>query len=642
MPIFQRINSSFDKCAVPNVVQLEISMMKTTYRAMPRSRPLTSSVQKKKILERVTELIQYLSRRYGVLRLLANFTAISIFAFLLTPFFFAAKVSRYLRSRLVEFYGRRSVLITFDVPGLQHADENVLSVHLLDSSVDVDHFAAHIQKWIAEQPMLKLRRRSVLRGWMHLWSNPEGTFQTGNHLVELVPTWKHRLVTEDTVDDYVSHISRLPLGGAIPPWKLFVIQLQGGAGGAGCDAARTCLVVKCHRRLSDALDAFIRREETLGRKNDAYSMILYDAALRLDDANDAAAAASVAAAGAPPPTAAGRTKLQSLQLFLVKFKVQLETWCWMMLCVINGPRIVLECLWKVCVMAKAGAIDASLNGSDGWRRLTLTWTPSLPRHFFDQICKASGATSHQVLLSAFSQAMTDHFKQSGSLPEVLRVHVPLKTPAMSRTLPDVCDGSAMKCDLGLPCRTEDSRHVLETIQERMTKVLNRRRQRMRMYVTERWMRICSVYTPWILLPFWRWLVDGSCASVVMETNDFAWHPLIQSSFKWNTSSPKTQLAVSLSRSGTTVRVGLISSVLPASQLNPIAQNIERYIYQVAASYGVQQRKLSPYSTPHSTPPPTPSGPSPPPSPEVRRRRRRRRCSSSSSSSDTSGHQSAAD
>ena len=48
--------------------------------------------------------------------------------------------------------------------------------------------------------MLKLRRRSVLRGWMHLWSNPEGTFQTGNHLVELVPTWKHRLVTEDTVD----------------------------------------------------------------------------------------------------------------------------------------------------------------------------------------------------------------------------------------------------------------------------------------------------------------------------------------------------------------------------------------------------------------------------------------------------------
>ena len=216
------------------------------YRAMPRSRPLTSSVQKKKILERVTELIQYLSRRYGVLRLLANFTAISIFAFLLTPFFFAAKgetnsavevgqgcwnffvVSRYLRSRLVEFYGRRSVLITFDVPGLQHADENVLSVHLLDSSVDVDHFAAHIQvvgfvaaviswrplmfpfilflypfppqKWIAEQPMLKLRRRSVLRGWMHLWSNPEGTFQTGNHLVELVPTWKHRLVTEDTVD----------------------------------------------------------------------------------------------------------------------------------------------------------------------------------------------------------------------------------------------------------------------------------------------------------------------------------------------------------------------------------------------------------------------------------------------------------
>ena len=45
----------------------------------------------------------------------------------------------------MEFYGRRSVLITFDVPGLQHADENVLSVHLLDSSVDVDHFAAHIQ-----------------------------------------------------------------------------------------------------------------------------------------------------------------------------------------------------------------------------------------------------------------------------------------------------------------------------------------------------------------------------------------------------------------------------------------------------------------------------------------------------------------
>ena len=45
----------------------------------------------------------------------------------------------------MEFYGRKSVLITFDVPGLQHVDENVLSVHLLDSSVDVDHLAAQIE-----------------------------------------------------------------------------------------------------------------------------------------------------------------------------------------------------------------------------------------------------------------------------------------------------------------------------------------------------------------------------------------------------------------------------------------------------------------------------------------------------------------
>ena len=123
---------------------------------------------------------------------------------------------------------------------------------------------------------------------------------------------------------------------------------------------------------------------------------------------------------------------------------------------------------------------------------------------------------------------------------MIRVHVPLNTATTSRTLPDLCDGSTMKCDLSLPCRTEDSRHVLETIQERMMKVLNRRRQRMRMYVTERWMRICSRYTPWVLLPFWRWLVDGSCASVVMETNESPWHPLIQSTFKWNTSSPKTR------------------------------------------------------------------------------------------------------
>ena len=77
----------------------------------------------------------------------------------------------------------------------------------------------------------------------------------------------------------MSHVSRLPLGNAAPPWKLFVIHLQGGA----TDAARTCLVIKCHRRLSDALDAFVRRQDTLGRHNDAYSKILYDAALRLDD-----------------------------------------------------------------------------------------------------------------------------------------------------------------------------------------------------------------------------------------------------------------------------------------------------------------------------------------------------------------------
>jgi len=552
--------------------------------------------------------------------LVVNFTAISIFAFLLTPFFFAAKVSRYLRKRLVEFYGRKSVLITFDVPGLQHVDENVLSVHLLDSSVDVDHLAAQIEKWIVEEPMLKLRRQSVLRGWMHLWSNPEASFQCGNHLVELVPTWKHRLVTQDSVDDYVSHVSRLPLGNAAPPWKLFVIHLQGGATDADCGdaaaaAARTCLVIKCHRRLSDALDAFVRRQDTLGRHNDAYSKILYDAALRLDDdVTDAV----------DHPCVLPKITFKTL---LSKCKMQLETWCWMMLCVINGPRIVLECLWRVYMMARTDAIDASLNGSDGWRRLALTWTPSLPRHFFDQICKSSGATSHQVLLCAFSQAMTDHFKQSGILPEVLRVHVPLKTAtaaasAASRTLPDLCDGSSMKCDLGLPCRAEESHRVLDTIQQRMTKVLNRRRQRMRMDVTERWMRICSRYTPWVLLPFWRWLVDGSCASVVMETNDFAWHPLIQSSFKWNTCSPKTQLAVSLSRSETTVRVGLISSVLSAAQLNFISQNMERYIYQLAASYGVQQRKLSPHSTPHSTPPPTPTGHSPPPSPALRRHLRR--------------------
>jgi len=315
----------------------------------------------------------------------------------------------------------------------------------------------------------------------------------------------------------------------------------------------------------------------------------------------------------------------------------LQTACWTALCIINGPRIVLECIWKVGKMAKAGAIDASLNGADGWRRLALTWTPSLPRHFFDQICTATGATSHEVLLSAFCQAMSDHFKQSGSPPEVLKVHVPLpsgheeagggqlrRTTALPTlpTLPDGANASTMKCDLGLPCGAEDSRHVLETIQLRMKRVSSQRRMRMRNDVTARWMHICSQYTPWILLPLWRWLVDGSCASVVMETAHSApsYHPFIQSSFKWDTSSPKTQLAVSLSTSGTMVRVGLISSVLPPTQLNLIAQNVERYLYQLAASYGVQQRKLSPHSTPHSTPPPTPTRHTPPPTPNLHSRR----------------------
>ena len=53
--------------------------------------------------------------------------------------------SRYLRNQLVEFYSRRSVLITFDVPGLRYSDESVLSVHLIDSNVDVDHLSGRIQ-----------------------------------------------------------------------------------------------------------------------------------------------------------------------------------------------------------------------------------------------------------------------------------------------------------------------------------------------------------------------------------------------------------------------------------------------------------------------------------------------------------------
>lgn len=110
----------------------------------------------------------------------------------------------------------------------------------------------------------------------------------------------------------MSHISRLPLSSAAAPWKLFVIHLQGGAGvDAGRHAARTCLVVKCHRQLNDALDAFIRREETLGRTDDAYSMILLDAALRFDDVTD----------DVDPAPVPVHNKFQSLQFLLFRCKV---------------------------------------------------------------------------------------------------------------------------------------------------------------------------------------------------------------------------------------------------------------------------------------------------------------------------------
>ena len=81
-------------------------------------------------------------------------------------------------------------------------------------------------------------------------------------------------------------------------------------------------------------------------------------------------------------------------------------------CGFNGPRILLEGVWKGWMAAGCRLTEAPAS-DDGRTQLTLTWTPTLPLRVIERICAAADVSCRQVVLAALCQSLMDHFKQLG-------------------------------------------------------------------------------------------------------------------------------------------------------------------------------------------------------------------------------------
>ncbi|XP_046449243.1 uncharacterized protein LOC124197750 [Daphnia pulex] len=444
------------------------------------------------------------------------------------------------------YYRRPGILcVTFDDDfnrnrtTTAHSSCWAFSVYLVDSGgASPAQLRQSIADGAEDRPALKLVRKAEAFGWIHLWKHPEAgerTLDRMSSVQELPPVWKHQLVTEDTVHEYISEVYRRPEGadGEQPPWRVYLIPLalshdpdkvSWPASGSNC-----CLLVRCHRLLSLPLDSLIR--EALNKPS-----------IERDNCTPSSMAVQQ----------------------------------------------------RVVVVAKSfdSLQRAAIATGNGWGA-HVSWTRPIPSiGFIDRICDLTGATSGQVVLTAFCQSVNQCCRQSATAAAavgVLHVELTSSSSSLAGSFPNADDYTLPLGSAAL----DDGQVVLETL----------RRQRK------------NRKNPYRILPkdtLFRGLADSPSAILSVKMEMLASSSSLPGSFlHWSSSpTPLIPIRLCLWADDSSIRLGLIQH---HQLLFPVrADDIERRIHQLAAGLGVQNRRpLSRHSSPSSspqqrlTPPPTP-------------------------------------
>ncbi|KZS12469.1 Uncharacterized protein APZ42_022571 [Daphnia magna] len=209
---------------------------------------------------------------FGTVRLwLTNLVLVAYFT--LVPYFLITAVLKWtVRWILTYYYSSREGIrcVTFDDDANRnykgHLSSWAFSVYLVDSGgASPAQLLQSIIDCTKDQPALKLVRKAEAFGWIHLWKLPQPSESPLRMTVqELPPVWKHQLVTEDSVHEYVSEIYQRPDGietdSQRPPWRVYLIPLAlaNDPDTVFSSSSNCCLLVRCHRLLCNPLDSLIR------------------------------------------------------------------------------------------------------------------------------------------------------------------------------------------------------------------------------------------------------------------------------------------------------------------------------------------------------------------------------------------------
>lgn len=562
-------------------------------------------------MDGVTRLIQRLSQRFGLMRLLANVGAIVVLVLLAATGVLLSKVGRFLDGLLKRVMGFERPLVTLGRPWRRLEDDNVISVYLMNGPVDVSQLRANIQEWTEDsRRRAKWRRTSVMAGWFDVWRPPPtrsgaATFHIANHLIELAPMWRHRLVTEETADAYVAQVCRQPLAADQAPWQVLVLPLHEDP-----DGRTTCLVSKAHRRLSNELHVLLGRWTASCRPVETPSVAkefpleswnlapwnpagvepVPDEPVPGEPWNQVSAVKpveeqSIETAG---PWWKMRVEPDLSQLFgggggvarrwaasCAVWWRRMRRWLKLLAPYADGPRLLLRRRLRFYRQRRRVAAAAAAPSAS---RLGLAWSRAVPRSFVDSVAEAADATVEQVVLAALAQAMADHCKQTGSAPESLAV--------------DWTSGTRFEGVVTLPCCVQDGRLILQRLRDQDAQV-----RRHPSPVA----RLVDAMRRWPSLDVARRLVAAAPPSpVALATLRPPAHSGARALFRWPEPEHWTQLSLCLSLGVEDVRLGAACGALTPAQLSLIVNQIERHLNQLAAAYGVQRRRLSLYTPPQWT------------------------------------------
>ena len=234
------------------------------------------------------------------------------------------------------------------------------------------------------------------------------------------------------LQEYVSQVCTQPLTKECP-WKLFLLPLLEDGAGA---RSRTCLVSQCRPMMAPLVAEYVaayldadplpmshpklsgsvrmssgERIERLGLELTISAVELQRRIFEFFRWSTIRRLLRSAADGHLPAI-----RLPPQWRRAADWKVKLTS-AWRQLIIgFNTPRRLLRDAWRRsggrCVQPRSlrwGA-EASSTGN----RMCVTWSQSIPRDFVESVCQAARAGVEHVVLTALSQSLADHFKQTGA------------------------------------------------------------------------------------------------------------------------------------------------------------------------------------------------------------------------------------